>query len=597
MSQPTPSPDSLVAEQPPAPSRRTAEDVGGAFRVPARAYAVVISLGLAQAACLVCFGVLTLRTVKALQVTAVGAAADAQLNTALRQVGALAVLAVVLGLLRAAEFTAAERAGYQVVQGLRMRMYRHLQLMLPAHLHHRARGGLLLRLTGDLSMLRMWLSRGLLEGISAVIVLVAGLATLAWLSLELALAAVAVLAFGSALSLLNGHSMRQATRTMRRRRSLLIGNIDEQINTMSVIQAAGHLNGEYGRLSRQNDSLTRALIRVARIRGRLRGLAASTGLLITVAVLGVGLIEARRGVVSVPEVVAGLILVRFLTRPVRTLGLAHDYWHRGLVSRQKVVDFLLSSSRDPEEESLERIRVRMGRIEFVDVVVPGALAGVTGVIEPRRIVAVTGSSGAGKSALLQVLARQIEPASGVVTVDDQPLTATAPSSMARHLGVVSPDLPLLRGSVRRNLTYAAQQASPEEIQRVVLGLGLDEALARAGQEGVKTWLLEGGRNLPASDRQLVALGRALMGNPTILLLDEPLIGLDGEARTRAREMIIRHRGTVIWVTQDDDDIELADEVWMMHEGRILDVVSGADHRDRRWLSASGGGPRWRDVII
>ena len=578
-------------------SRHSAQDVAGPFRLPVSAYATVISLGIAQATCLVCFGVLTLRTVEALQVTAVGAAAEAQLDTALRQVGALAVLAVLLGVLRSAEFTAAERAGYQVVQRLRMRMYGHLQLMLPEHLHHRARGGLLLRLTGDLSMLRMWLSRGLLEGISAVIVLVAGLATLAWLNLELALAAIAVLAFGSALSLLNGHSMRQATRTMRRRRSLLIGNIDEQINALSVIQASGHIGGEYGRLSRQNDSLTRALIRVARIRGRLRGLAASTGLMITVAVLGVGLVEARRGLVSVPEVVAGLVLVRFLTRPVRTLGLAHDYWHRGLVSRQKVVDFLLSSSRNPREELLERIQVRGGRIQFTDVVVPGALAGISCVIEPRRIVAITGPSGAGKSALLKVLTRQIEPASGVVTIDDQPLSATAPSSIGRHVGVVSPDLPLLRGSVRRNITYAAQQAGPEEIQRVVLGLGLDEAMRRSGREGVRTWLLEGGRNLPAGDRQLLALGRALMGNPTLLLLDEPLVGLDSEARTRAREMIIRHRGTVLWVTQDDDDIELADEVWMMHDGRLLDVVSGADHRDRRWLSALGGGPRWRDATI
>jgi ABC-type multidrug transport system fused ATPase/permease subunit len=465
--------------------------------------------------------------------------------------------------------------------------------MLPAHLLHRARGGLLLRLTGDLSMLRMWLSRGLLEGTSALIVLAAGLGTLAWISPALALAVVAVLALGSALSLLNGHAMRQATRTMRRRRSLLIGNVDEQINTLSVIQTAGHLNGEYGRLSRQNDSLTRALIRVAVIRGRLRGMAAATGLLSTVVVLGVGLYEVRRGLVTVPEVVAAVIVARFLTRPVRTLGLAHDYWHRGLVSRQKVTDFLLSSSRDPREESLDRIRVRQGRIELTDVVVPGALAGITGVVGPRRILAVTGPSGAGKSALLKVIARQIEPTGGAVSIDDQLLSATAPSSMGRHLGFVSADQPLLRGSVRRNLTYSSQQSSPEEIQRVVLGLGLEESLARAGSEGVKTWLLEGGRNLPAGDRQLIALGRALMGNPAILLLDEPFTGLDAEARTRAREMVIRHRGTVIWVTQDDDDIELADDVWRMEGGHLVEVLSGAEHRDRRWHTTTGGGPRWR----
>lgn len=118
-------------------------------------------------------------------------------------------------------------------------------------------------------------------------------------------------------------------------------------------------------------------------------------------------------------------------------------------------------------------------------------------------------------------------------------------------------------------------------------------MSRGGPEGVKTWLVEGARNLPAGDRQLVALGRALMGNPAILLLDEPFAGLDAQSRTRAREMILRHRGTVVWVTHDDEDVELADHVWVMEGGRLVEDFSGSDYRDRRWLSASGGGPRWR----
>ncbi len=167
-------------------------------------YLRVISAGLAQAACLLGF-VIELRSVlAAFRPTAVGVVAEGDYHTALTRCVAMAGLAILLGIFRSWEFGAAERAGYEVVRRLRMEMYAHMQRMLPEHIQHRARGGLLLRLTGDLSMLRMWLSRGILQGISATIVLVAGVGIIFAWSPWLALTLIGVYTAGAALSLLNG---------------------------------------------------------------------------------------------------------------------------------------------------------------------------------------------------------------------------------------------------------------------------------------------------------------------------------------------------------------------------------------------------------
>ena len=162
-------------------------------------------------------------------------------------------MAILHGGLRAWEFSLSEKIGYEVVQRLRMQMYQHLQGMTPRQVQNRSRGGLILRFIGDLSMLRTWISRGLLGGAVALIILLPAVTAMVVLNHRLGLVLIAVLAAGAAVSLASGHAMRRATRTMRRRRSLLISNLDEQINALPVVQVFGRSWGEYTRLSRQND--------------------------------------------------------------------------------------------------------------------------------------------------------------------------------------------------------------------------------------------------------------------------------------------------------------------------------------------------------
>lgn len=553
----------------------------GPFRLPRLGVAAVILLGAGQAVTLIAFMLLVAALANTVGGPISGTEGDAAWRVSMIQLGILVAVALVHGSLRAWEFSVSEKIGYDLVQQLRMRLYGHLQGMTPRQVQHRSRGGLILRMIGDLSMLRTWISRGLLAGTVALIILLPTLTVLVVLNYRIGLVLISVLAAGAAVSLASGRAMRRATRTMRRRRSLLISNLDEQVNALPVVQVFGRAGGEHSRLSRQNDSLTRSLYRVAELRGRLRGIASVTALLAVVAVLGVGLLEIRRGTADVGLVVAAVVASRLLTTPVRTLGLAHDYWHRSQVSRQKVVEFLRSSSRGLDPAGHEQLRVRKGGIEFRDVRVDGALEGITATAEPGQLVAVTGPSGAGKSTLLGLLARLVEPTAGEVLVDGQVLAMTTPRSTFRKIGMVSPDLPLMRGTVRRNLTYSRPDADSAELSRIVYASGLNDLISDL-PGGLTTRVVEGGRNLAMGQRQRIALARALLGNPPILLLDEPSANLDPAAKEDFRRMVTRHHGTVLLATNDPAEVALADQVWVLDRGRVTETLTGAEYRDRMW---------------
>ena len=125
----------------------------------------------------------------------------------------------------------------------------------------------------------------------------------------------------------------------------------------------------------------------------------------------------------------------------------------------------------------------------------------------------------------------------------------------------------MRGTVRRNLTYSRPDVDAAEIARVVYASGLDRVLGEL-PDGITTWVVEGGRNLSVGQRQCIALGRALLGNPPILLLDEPTANLDPAAKEEFRRMIVRHQGTVLLATTDPAEIAMADQVWVLDRGRV-----------------------------
>jgi ABC-type multidrug transport system fused ATPase/permease subunit len=199
--------------------------------------------------------------------------------------------------------------------------------------------------------------------------------------------------------------------------------------------------------------------------------------------------------------------------------------------------------------------------------VRGAIHQVSAAASAGSLVRIEGANGSGKSTLLRVLSGLTRPDSGRVVVDGRDLSLCKLDSLRRQIGVVSPDLPLLRGTIRRNLTYRHPGASEAEVRELVAQLDLEGFLERC-EQGLDSRVSEGGANLSAGQRQKIALGRALLGCPRILILDEPDVHLDAAGLRVLHSVIDSFAGTIFLVWHGADPPG-ADLVWTLRQGRLV----------------------------
>jgi len=295
--------------------------------------------------------------------------------------------------------------------------------------------------------------------------------------------------------------------------------------------------------------------------------------LATVAILVVGAWQVGSGDATPGTLVAGIIILGVLARPLRDLSRIFVYWHNFQVSRQKLKAFISNAAIVREAKDALPLSPGPGRLVFDRVTVAGGPEAVSVTAEPGSLVALTGSSGAGKSTILALAARLLDPEQGRVLLDDQDIAAVTLQSLRREVGIVSPDIPLLRGSVGWNIRYRCPKASDGDVARVLDLCELTAAIANL-PEGEKTRIVEGGMDLPNGLRQRIAIARALLGEPRLLLLDEPDANLDPRGRAVLGRILAERRATTLIVTHDAARVAAADTVWHLERDGLLEHGPG-----------------------
>ncbi|QFS48730.1 ABC transporter ATP-binding protein [Nostoc sphaeroides] len=500
-------------------------------------------------------------------------AANPAFNQMIGQIGlGLAAAAIVIALLRMAERADAERIGQDYAYQIRMILYERLTSLAPRALQSRSQGGVMLRFVGDLTALRQWVSLGLARMVVAMTTSIASLVALSLINSRLALTVGIILAIGALSASKMGDRMQSVAKEARRRLSDLAANINEKVAAIAVVQVFGQSRREKGRIARQSRRLEKAMVDRAIVVGQLRAITEGTAAIASGAALLVGAMEVAEGRATPGMVVAAMTIVGLLVPPLRDLGRVQEYWHNSRVSLQKVKQFLNTPSLVTELPNAPKLKLGAGRLEFDGVSLEGALHKVSAIAQSGQVVAVVGPNGAGKSTLLSLAARLIDPDEGAIRLDGQDLADHSIESIRRAIGMAGLDLPLLRGSVDKNLRYRWRDAPIEEITRVRQMCGIDEVLAEL-PEGEKTRISEGGIGLSAGQRQRIALARAILGNPPLLLLDEVDANLDSQATAVVDRVLTQHQGTVLLITHRKERLSTADVIWYLENGRLMETGS------------------------
>lgn len=497
----------------------------------------------------------------------------------------LVVTAACIGWLRMRERIDAEYMGQHYASEVRILLYDCLSSLTPRTLQKRSRGGVSLRFVGDMTSLRRWVSMGLARVTVAGVSTVSALLILGVINWQLTLTVTVSLVLGAWVTYLFGKRMRAAALESRRRLANLAANVNEKVTSIAVVQVFGQVDREREHIIRQGKYLQDSMVARARVAGQILGVTEFSVAMTSATTLLAGVFAVAAGTASVGSVIAAISIVGILLPPLRDLGRVQEYWHGACIAREKIKEFLDSPSLVTQVTNAPDLTVREGRLEFNAVSVTGGLNQFSGTIEPGAVVAVVGPNGAGKSTLLALAARLIDPQTGKVLLDGQNLAEHSLDSVRHAIGMAGPDLPLLRGTIERNLRYRWRNAPNKEVARVRALCGINELLAQF-PDGIKTRVTEGGLSMSVGQRQRIALARALLGNPALLLLDEVDANLDSEANKVIDRVLAEHQGTVLMVTHHLNHIMAADVIWYLEAGRLLEVGSPAE-------LLSGSGPTAR----
>ncbi|WP_199315969.1 ABC transporter ATP-binding protein [Tolypothrix sp. FACHB-123] len=503
-------------------------------------------------------------------------AVDPSFNQKIWQIGlGLVAAAVVTALLRMMERTDAERIGQEYVYELRMILYDRLMNLSPRTLQSRTQGGIMLRFVSDLSAIRQWVSLGLARLVVAITAAIASLLALSLVNTRLAFTVAVILTIGTVSAFRLSQKMRTTAKEARNRLSRLAGNINEKVGSIAVVQVFGQSQREKRRIARQCRDLEQAMVNRAVVAGQMQAITEGTTAIAASATLLMGALEVAANRATPGTVVAAMTIVGFLVPRLRDLGKVQEYWHNSRVALAKIQQFLATPSLVKEVPNAPELQMGPGCLEFDAVSLEGSIDNVSAIAFPGEIVAIVGPNGAGKSTLLSLAARLVDPDKGVIRLDGQDLTKHSLKSVRRAIGMAALDLPLLRGSVDKNLRYRWRDAPIEEITRVRKLCGIDELLAEL-PEGEKTRVAEGGKGLSAGQRQRIALARAILGNPPVLLLDEVDANLDAQAASVVDRILAEYQGTVLIVTHRKERLAAADAVWFLEAGRLIEAGATKD---------------------
>ncbi|WHX49726.1 ABC transporter ATP-binding protein [Paenibacillus woosongensis] len=467
----------------------------------------------------------------------------------------------------------------ETVYRMRIDLFRQLHRLPIPFFGTRQQGEIMSRLTNDIDNVSSTLNSSAIQIFSSVLTLIGTLAVMLYLSPLLTLLTFMIVP----LMMLGMRWITRRTGPLYKERQKNLGElngyIEETLSGQRIIKAFSQEERVMREFRERNDAIRQSGFWAQTISGFIPKLMNALNNLGFALVAGVGGILAIRGAITVGVIIVFVEYSRQFTRPLNDLANQWNTLLSAIAGAERVFEVMDEEVEERDEGAAVTLQQVEGAVRFADVSFSyeeggDTLEGISFEAKPGEMIALVGPTGAGKTTLIQLLSRFYNPSKGIITVDGRDITSIRRESLRSHMAFVLQDSFLFKGTIRENIRFGRLDATDEEVEEASRLANAHSFIMRL-QDGYDKMLDADGSGISQGQRQLLAIARAILANPSILVLDEATSSIDTVTELKIQEGLQRlMKGRTSFVIAHRlNTIRQADKILVLKDGRLIEQGS------------------------
>lgn len=470
--------------------------------------------------------------------------------------------------------------GQNVIYDLRQHLFSHVQRLSHRFFDNRSAGSILVRILNDINSLQELFTNGIINLLMDAITLIGIIVILFVLSPKLAIAVLIVLPIMFYISTKLRRNIRKSWQEVRIHQSRMNSHLNEGIQGMRITQSFSQEEENAEFFNGVNKGYFDSFKNAAKKSAMFRPFVDMSDAVGTVILIAYGsyliLLGEGDGGIAIGTFVAFAFFIGMFWEPISRLGQMYNQLLMAMASSERIFEFLDEQPSVPEKENAYEFKQMKGHIEFDKVQFSYdkdriALHEISVEIKAGETIALVGHTGSGKSTIANLISRFYDPTQGAVKIDGHNLRNVQLGSLREKISVVLQDTFIFSGTIMENIRFGRPNATDEEVIEASKVVGADDFIQRLS-DSYATEVEERGNILSAGERQLLSFARALLANPSIIILDEATASIDTESEVKiqkALNLLLKGRTSII-IAHRLSTIREADNIFVLENGRILE---------------------------